>query len=239
MTITQSSTRIAALTLGVAAVVAVALSFAVASQAQAAVCPGATFSVNLKMGASSAEVMKLQQFLNMDPDTRVALSGVGSAGLETSYFGALTKAAVNKFQAKYAAQILTPLGLTTPTGNFFAGSRAQANTVCAGGSSTPTVPVTGNGLKVVLSPDSPNNVALVQGQAAGLLAKFTFVNPTNASIMVTNLAFKRIGVSNDTTMTNVYLYNGAVRLTDSAGVTNSAFNFNHSRSPILFSAMKA
>jgi hypothetical protein len=219
------------MTLGVAAVVAIAFSVAVATPAQAAgICPGATWSVSLKMGQTSSDVMKLQQFLNMDPDTRIASAGVGSAGLETSYFGGLTKAAVNKFQAKYAAQILTPNGLTTPTGLFGPSSRAQANGLCSGSTSTnttPTVPVTGNGLRVVLSPDSPNNVALVQGQAAGLLAKYTFVNPTNASIMVTNISFKRIGVSNDTTMVNVYLYNGAVRITDSAGVSNSAFAFNN------------
>src|SRR4051812_36643926 len=132
MTITQSSIRLAALTLGVAAVVAVALSAAFATEAQAAgICPGTTWSINLKTGASAPSVMALQQFLNMDPDTRVAATGVGSAGLETSYFGGLTKAAVNKFQAKYAAQILTPNGLTTPTGNFYGSSRAQANALCA------------------------------------------------------------------------------------------------------------
>ena len=77
----------------------------------------------------------------------------------------------------------------------------------------------------MLSTDSPNNTALVQNQASGDLAHYTFSNPTSAPVMVTNLAFKRIGVSNDSTMTNVYLYNGAVRLTDSAGVSNGAYSF--------------
>ena len=72
MTITHSSTRITALTLGVAAIVAIALSMAMAGSAQAAVCPGTTFSTNLKHGSSGPAVLALQQFLNMDPDTLVA-----------------------------------------------------------------------------------------------------------------------------------------------------------------------
>ena len=78
----------------------------------------------------------------------------------------------------------------------------------------------------MLASDSPNNVALVQGQAAGELAKFVFANPTASPINVTSASFKRIGVSNDSTMSNVYLYMGAKRITDSAGISSSAFNFN-------------
>ncbi len=181
-------------------------------------CP--VLSRSLQVGSDGADVKSLQVFLNSRATTQIAAAGAGSPGHESTYFGGLTKAAVIKFQS---ANGVSAIGIVGPA------TRAAIAAVCGGSSNpgTPGVPVSGNGLKVVLSPDSPNNVALVQGQAAGALAKFTFVNPTNAPIMVTNLSFKRIGVSNDTTMTNVYLYSGAVRLTDSAGVTNSAFNFNN------------
>lgn len=185
-------------------------------------CP--VLTRDLQLGSSGADVKSLQVFLNSSAATQVAAAGAGSPGLESTYFGGLTKAAAMKFQA---ANNVSPIA-----GYVGAITRAAIAAVCGkvnppGTPGTPGVPVSGNGLKVVLSPDSPNNVSLVAGQAAGLLAKFTFVNPTNAAITVTNLSFKRIGVSNDTTMTNVYLYNGAVRLTDSTGVTNSAFNFNN------------
>jgi peptidoglycan hydrolase-like protein with peptidoglycan-binding domain len=86
---------------------------------------------DLGQGAQGADVMNLQKFLNMNTDTRVALSGVGSAGQETSYYGPLTAAAVNKFQSKHASQILTPLSLTQPTGYFGGSSRAQSRVLCA------------------------------------------------------------------------------------------------------------
>lgn len=90
-----------------------------------------TFTQNLSAGATGAEVMNLQKFLNASADTQVAVSGVGSKGMESSYFGPATKAAVMKFQAKYASSVLTPAGLTAPTGFWGALSRAKANALCS------------------------------------------------------------------------------------------------------------
>lgn len=98
------------------------------------VCPAGNFITNLGPGSTGAEVMAVQKFLNSNAGTIVATSGAGSAGMETSYYGPATAAAVMKFQAMYAAQILTPLGLTTGTPYWYASTRAQANTLCAGGS---------------------------------------------------------------------------------------------------------
>ena len=90
------------------------------------------FSMDLKMGATSADVKALQMFLNSDADTMVSMTGAGSKGMETMYFGPATGAAVSKFQVKYRAEILSPAGLVNPTGFFGPGSRAQANKLCAG-----------------------------------------------------------------------------------------------------------
>ncbi|MBI4121330.1 MAG: peptidoglycan-binding protein [Parcubacteria group bacterium] len=59
------------------------------------------FNRSLTLGARGEDVKRLQQLLNSDPDTRVAASGVGSAGNETDYFGPGTGAALQKFQVKY------------------------------------------------------------------------------------------------------------------------------------------
>ena len=95
-----------------------------------------TFSMDLKKGATGADVKALQAFLNSDADTMVAATGVGSKGMETMSYGPMTAAAVSKFQVKYRAEILTPAGLVNPTGFFGPSTRAQANKLCAGGSTT-------------------------------------------------------------------------------------------------------
>ena len=187
---------------------------------------GYTFTKNLKQGMTDMEVMNLQKVLNMSADTQVSASGVGSAGQETSYFGGLTKAAVIKFQNKYASEVLTPVGLTSGTGFVGAATRAKLNAM--GGSTTTTPPPTqtGTGVTVSLASDSPANVALVQGQAIADLAHFTFTNMTSSEARITNVVLNRTGISNDSTLANVFLYDGAARVTDSATVSSGKITFN-------------
>ena len=66
------------------------------------------FTRGLGLGFRGDDVLLLQQFLNNDPDTRVAVLGPGSLGFETNFFGPLTKIALHKFQKKYASEILYP-----------------------------------------------------------------------------------------------------------------------------------
>lgn len=106
------------------------------STSGASFCPY-TWTRDLSAGATGADVMKLQQFLNSDADTRVAASGAGSVGMETETFGPATAAAVSKFQVKYRAEILSPNGLVNPTGYFGASTRNKANSLCATAVVTP------------------------------------------------------------------------------------------------------
>lgn len=91
-----------------------------------------TFTRSLSQGSTGADVMNLQKFLNMSADTQVAAAGsAGGPGSETSYYGPATAAAVSKFQVKYSADILVPVGLTSPTGYFGPSTMAKANSVCS------------------------------------------------------------------------------------------------------------
>ena len=58
------------------------------------------FSQNLWRGQNSHEVVWLQRLLNKNSQTRIAVSGPGSQGKETGYYGYLTQAAVQNFQCK-------------------------------------------------------------------------------------------------------------------------------------------
>lgn len=109
-----------------------------------AACPF-TWTRDLSQGSTGEDVRKLQQFLNSDPETRVAVSGAGSVGQETTFYGPATAAAVSKFQVKYRAEVLTPGGLVNPTGYFGPASRAKANSLCSTGS--PTTPTPGGPLQ--------------------------------------------------------------------------------------------
>jgi len=83
------------------------------------VCPVLTRS--LQQGSSGADVKSLQIFLNASADTRVSVSGAGSPGMETTFFGPATHAAVVKFQAK---NNVSPIGVVGPA------TRAAIAAVC-------------------------------------------------------------------------------------------------------------
>jgi hypothetical protein len=100
-----------------------------APSASADVCPY-TWTRSLTTGSEGTDVMKLQEFLNANADTRVAATGAGSVGAETMYYGPATAAAVSKFQVMYRAEVLSPAGLVNPTGYFGPSTMAKANSLC-------------------------------------------------------------------------------------------------------------
>ncbi len=201
---------------------------------------GFTFTTNLKQGSTGNDVKYLQILLNSDSAT-----SIGNAGKETTYFGAMTKAAVVKFQNKYASTVLAPYGLSAGTGVFGVASRTKANALVASGTTTTTttgtttttttVP-TGTGFTVSLASDSPIAGTLVVGQGIADLAHFSFSNGTASEVKITNLKLRRLGISADATLSKIYLYDGNTRLSDEAVVSSGVISWNNTTGVITIPA---
>ncbi len=96
------------------------------------------FTKVLKLGTSGADVKRLQQVLNSDPDTQIAESGVGSSGNETEYFGSATRKALQKFQEKYS---IVSSGDEATTGYGALGPKTRAKLAEVFAKATPTAPL--------------------------------------------------------------------------------------------------
>lgn len=90
------------------------------------------FTVPLRKGERSDEVRRLQQFLNAHSFVLTSGTDLGAPGHETDLFGLLTFDAVKRFQGAYTAEILTPVGLTAPSGFFGPSSIKKANALLVG-----------------------------------------------------------------------------------------------------------
>jgi len=186
-------------------------------------CAGVTFTRNLTTGATGSDVKCLQSILNQSASTRVSATGAGSPGSETTYFGPKTLVAVRTYQAQ---QGFTPANQVGPL------TRARLNSAIGTGTGTgtgtyyPPVTPTGAGLAVQLASDNPAAGTVVAGQGLAPLARFVFVNGDNSAVKVTSLKVNRTGYSEDADLANVYLMQGAVRLTDAASLSSGVVNFN-------------
>src|SRR5207244_515768 len=95
-----------------------------------------TWTRDLKLGSSGADVKALQMILNEDVSTQVSAGGPGSHGGETTLFGGKTKVAVIAFQEKYRDELLAPLHLSKGTGIVGPATRAKLNRLCVSASAS-------------------------------------------------------------------------------------------------------
>ena len=73
---------------------------------------------------------------------------------------------------------------------------------------------------------SPSASTLIAGQGIADLLHVTLENNSDSSVDLTQITLNRSGVSSDTTLANLYLFDGYVRLTDAATISDGAVTFN-------------
>jgi len=170
-----------------------------------------SFTRDLTVGSRGEDVTALQALLGINPTT--------------GYFGPITRGELMKYQALN--------GITPSVGYFGSKTRAFVNSLVTQSipstgttTATSTTVVSGNGVSVSLSPSTPSANAIIAGQAAANMVDYVFTNNTSSNVIVTNVSLARGGVSSDSMLSNVYLFNGATRLTDSATVSSGKISFN-------------
>ena len=196
-----------------------------------------TWSKNLYIGSKGEDVRRLQQFLNTDGGTRVASSGIGSPGNETSYYGSLTANGVKRFQEKYAQQILAPLGLTNGTGYFYNSTRTQANKLCSSSSYNNTTNTSvgggvatgslGNfvstGRVTVSGAAQPANGYAIKGATRLPFTTFN-ISATGGDVRVTGVTVERVGLIQNNLFDNIYIVeqNGGQKITSERSLNSDS-----------------
>ncbi len=155
------------------------------------------FTRNLTVGSTGADVTALQQVL--------INGGYLKISKPTTYFGALTKAALAKWQAANGV---------SPAVGFF-GPLTRAALASAGtGTTTGTTGTTTGGTGTTVTATGSASVSLASSNpAAGSIAKgakvkftdFTFSAGASA-LTVSSLVVHRLGLSSDSDVQNLYLY---------------------------------
>lgn len=185
----------------------------------------------IKKGSSSANVMWLQATLNATQGTTLAVDGK---------YGPKTTAAIVAFQKAHPASgkadgiagKMTIAALNAAGASL--GSGSTGGTPCPAGAlfnpvtgvsctSGPTTPQTGS-VTAMLATNNPATGTIVAGQATADLMHVTF----SGSGTVNSVTLQRGGVSDQNTLSNVYLYDGVQRLTDGYSFnTNGQITMNN------------
>ena len=172
-----------------------------------------TFTRSLFQGVSGDDVKCLQMVLNSAGYT-IALSGAGSPGNETMFFGGLTKAAVAKWQAA--------AGVSPAAGYFGPLSRAKYDSMVVAVAPTPaptptptptptpgaTPPVAvpaGSGLTVTAPAEQPLAKLVPEGSARVPFVKAVFTASSDGNATVKSVTVERKGAGDDAAYDSIIL----------------------------------
>lgn len=140
----------------------------------------------------------------------------------TNYRSIPSEAAFNANRFDFA-NVITLSSAITAGGTAITGAEyaydAQGN--------TPNNVVTTTGVTVSVSANSAPASSIIAGQALADMASFNFTASNDGAAIIKTIKLKRTGISSDTSLDNVYLYDGVTRLTDGASFSNGYVSFSN------------
>jgi hypothetical protein len=99
-----------------------------------------------------------------------------------------------------------------------------------------TTPSTTGTLVVTPAIDNPSSMTLPLGATGVNMVKFVVTNTSSAAVTVTNATVKRVGPGATTDFSNVYLYEGATRLTSGRTINSSTNEANFTGINLMLAA---
>lgn len=88
-------------------------------------------------------------------------------------------------------------------------------------------PLAGTGVSVALAASTAQSATIIANQALASMASFNISASNDGNVTVNTLKVKRTGLSTDSTLSAIYLYDGATRLTDAASVSSAVATWNN------------
>lgn len=136
----------------------------------------------------------------------------------------------NRFQS---SNVLTLTSTITAGGSSIT-SAEFANTAQKGGSQGTVI--TGSGLMVSLNSSTAAGTTIIKNQALAELASFNLTAANDGAVTVKTIKLKRIGISSDSSLSNIYLYEGTTKLTDNGSLSNAYVTFSNGNGIITIPA---
>lgn len=151
----------------------------------------------------------------------------------TNYRMIASEAAFNANRFNWS-NILTISNTITAGGTAISGAETALMNVAQNGGSGPVV--TGSGLMISLSSSTAAATTIINGQATANLASFNLTAANDGAVTLRTIKLKRTGVSSDSSLSNVYLYEGNTKLTDNASLSSGYVTFSNGNGIITIPA---
>lgn len=182
-------------------------------------------TANLAPGSTGEGVRALQQWLNANGYT-VATTGAGSPGMESTYYGALTQAAVGRLQDDLGVAYGAYRGYWGPSTRGAIARSVVTDPVDddddgddPADPADPTAPITEGSMDVKLN-STPNNVNVKKGQSKDVMGFEVDVRDSNVTLNRVDLRFN---VRPWLYFDSIALMDGSNVVAEKSGLTSSDF----------------